>query len=178
MAIASQPRCPLPGDSFLRRVYWARLVSSRAFRICSFSSVARPSGGTTERSSAARPPPPTKDPDSCSGRLIPPPCNAGMSRSGCPAWATPGGTRGGKGLFWYFCLSYEEAVDIPRLSDRVKSCGRACRDRLVQLVKHEQSRRASFFFEEKPHPGRSAQHGLELCQLTSEFFFYFLKVSI
>ena len=26
-----------------------------------------------------------------------------MSRSGCPAWATPGGTRGGKGLF-YFCL--------------------------------------------------------------------------
>ena len=27
ITIASQPRCPLPGDSFLIRVYWAGLVS-------------------------------------------------------------------------------------------------------------------------------------------------------
>ena len=88
LAIASQPRCPLPGDSFLRRVYWARLVSSSAFRICSFPLVIRPSRQSTGCNSAARPPAAGKAPDSCSGRLIPPPCNAGMSRSGCPAWAT------------------------------------------------------------------------------------------
>ena len=88
LAIASQPRCTLPGDSFLMRVYWAGLVSSRAFRICSFPRVVRPSGGTTGCSSSARPPAAGKDPDSCSGRLFPPPCNAGMSRSGCPVRAT------------------------------------------------------------------------------------------
>ena len=88
MAIASQPRCPLPGDSFLRRVYWARLVSSRAFRICCFPLVIRPSRQSTGCNSAARPPAAGKAPDSCSGRLIPPPCNAGMSRSGCPVRAT------------------------------------------------------------------------------------------
>jgi len=88
LAIASPPRCTLPGDSFLMRVYWAGLVSSRAFRICSFPRVVRPSGGTTGCSSSARPPAAGKDPDSCSGRLFPPPCNAGMSRSGCPVRAT------------------------------------------------------------------------------------------
>jgi len=81
--------CPLPGDSFLRRVYWARLlVSSSSFRICIFSLEIRSSRRDTGCSFAARPPAATKAPDSCSGRLIPPPCNAGMSRSGCPAWAT------------------------------------------------------------------------------------------
>ena len=88
LAIASQPRCPLPGDSFLRRVYWARLVSSSAFRICSFRLEIRPSRQSTGCNSAARPPAAGKAPDSCSGRLIPPPCNAGMSRSGCPVRAT------------------------------------------------------------------------------------------
>ena len=88
LAIASQPRCTLPGDSFLRRVYWARLVSSSSFRKSCFPLVIRPSRQSTGCNSAARPPAAGKDPDSCSGRLIPPPCNAGMSRSGCPVRAT------------------------------------------------------------------------------------------
>ena len=57
------------------------------------------------------------------------------------------------GRFTVEVLAFEEAVDRSHLSDRVKSCGRACRDRLVQLVKHEQSRRDSFVLEEKPNPG-------------------------
>ena len=50
-------------------------------------------------------------------------------------------------------LALEEAAFCSQLSDRVKSCGQAPRDRLVQLVKHEPPRRDSFFLEEKPHPG-------------------------
>ena len=50
-------------------------------------------------------------------------------------------------------LALEGAACLSQLSDRVKSCGQAPRDRLVQLVKHEQPRRASFFLEENQHPG-------------------------
>ena len=65
-------------------------------------------------------------------------------------------------------LVVEGVVCLSQLSDRLKSCGRARRDRLVQLVKHEQSRRDSFFLEEKRHPGGRPNMGSELCQLTRE----------
>ena len=50
-------------------------------------------------------------------------------------------------------LALEGAAFRSQLSDRVKSCGQAPRDKLVQLVKLEPPRRDSFFLEEKPHPG-------------------------
>ena len=36
-----------------------------------------------------------------------------------------------------------------QIESRAAACGRARRDRLVQLVKHEQARRGSFFLEEE-----------------------------
>ena len=59
-------------------------------------------------------------------------------------------------------LAFEGAVDRTRLSDRVKSCGQAPRDRLVQLVKHEPPRRDSFFLEEKRHRGGRATWAFDL----------------
>ncbi len=84
----------------------------------------------------------------------------------------------GKALVLVEVLAFEGAVDRTRLSDRVKSCGQAPRDKLVQLVKHEPPRRDSFFLEENRHRGAQLSMGLRPRQLTSEIFFYFLKVSI
>ena len=77
-------------------------------------------------------------------------------------------------------LALEEAAFRSRLSDRFKSCGQAPRDRLVQLVKHEQPHRDSFFLEEKRHRGGRPTWRFELSQLTKIEkieIFYFLKVS-
>ena len=63
-------------------------------------------------------------------------------------------------------LALEGAACLSQLSDRVKSCGQAPRDRLVQLVKHEPPRRDSFFLEEKRHRGGRATWAFDLVTAT------------
>ena len=70
-------------------------------------------------------------------------------------------------------LALEGAAFRSQLSDRVKSCGQAPRDKLVQLVKLEPPRRDSFFLEEKPHRGGRGNMGFRLRQLTKREIFYF-----
>ena len=59
-------------------------------------------------------------------------------------------------------LALEGAAFRSQLSDRVKSCGQAPRDKLVQLVKLEPPRRDSFFLEEKPHRGGRETWAIDL----------------